>query len=67
MEKFAYAAAGFLAGAVLSAVFTMRYMEEDFAKQQRVMMFLHGDKRASACQLPEAQRPKNLDCRGLSP
>ena len=67
MEKFVYAAAGLVAGIVIGAVFTMQYMEENFAKEQRTLLMLHGDKRASECQLPEASRPKNLDCRGLTP
>jgi hypothetical protein len=67
LEKFVYAAAGLVAGFVIGAAFTMRYMEEDFAQQQRTMLILHGDWRASACQQPESSRPKNLDCRGLAP
>lgn len=67
MEKLVYAAAGFVAGIVVGAVFTMQYLEEDFAERQRTTLMLHGDQRASQCQLPEAARPKNLDCRGLAP
>jgi len=67
VEKFIYAAVGLVVGIVIGAAFTMRYMEEEFAEQQRTTLMLHGDRRASACQLPEASRPKNLDCRGLTP
>jgi hypothetical protein len=67
VEKLLYAAAGFVVGLVVGCYFTMQYMEEDFAQQQRTTLMLHGDRRASECQLPEASRPKGLDCRGLTP
>ncbi|MBK9115631.1 MAG: hypothetical protein IPM22_08290 [Betaproteobacteria bacterium] len=66
MEKLVYAAVGFALGAAAGAVAAFLYMEEDFAAQQRTTLILHGDRRAVACQVPEAQRPKGLDCRGLT-
>ena len=61
-----YAAVGFALGAAAGAVGTFWYLEEAFAQQQRTTLILHGDRRALACQLPEAQRPKGLDCQGLT-
>ncbi len=67
MDKALFAAVGFVAGIVVGAAAAAWYLQDEFAQQQRVLMTLHGDRRASACQLPEAQRPKNVDCRGLAP
>ena len=66
MHRLIFAIAGFVVGAVAGIAGTMWYLEEDFAQQQRLQMTLHGTNRAVACQQPEAQRPKNLDCRGLT-
>ncbi|MFO1315276.1 MAG: hypothetical protein U1F58_06695 [Burkholderiales bacterium] len=66
MEKFLYAIAGFVVGAAAGAAAAAWYMEEDFAARQRTLLILHGDRRALACQLPEAQRPKGVDCEGLT-
>ena len=66
MEKLVYAVVGFMLGAAAGAVATFLYLEEDFAQEQRTMLILHGDRRALACQLPEAQRPKGIDSQGLT-
>ncbi len=66
MEKLVYAVVGFVLGAAAGAVGTFLFLEEEFAQQQRTTLILHGDRRALACQLPEAQRPKGVDCEGLT-
>jgi len=66
VEKLVYAVVGFALGAVAGAVAAFLYLQEDFAQEQRTMLILHGDRRALACQLPEAQRPKDIDCQGLT-
>lgn len=66
MDKFLYAIAGFVVGVAAGAAAAAWYMEDDFAERQRTLLILHGDRRALACQLPEAQRPKGVDCQGLT-
>lgn len=67
IEKLVYAAMGLAVGIIAGAAGAYMYLQEEFAAEQRVLMTLHGTNRAAACQQPEANRPKGLDCRGISP
>ena len=66
-EKLVYAAVGLVVGIIAGAAGAYVYLQEEFADEQRLLMTLHGTNRAIVCQQPEAKRPKNLDCRGISP
>ena len=67
MQRLIFALVGFVAGVVAGGAAAVWYLEDDYAQQQKVMMSVHGNSRAAACQLPEAQRPKGINCKDMAP
>ncbi len=67
MRSLVFAIASFVLGVAAGGAAVYWHLDEEHARERAMLMTLHGDNRAAACQQPPERRPRDLDCRGLAP